>query len=180
MGQFDQISKSPWFMFLDHSMQDLVLQSFDLLDLQRDNILPKYHDYSFIVFPIARAYEGFLKKYLFVHELIDNLDLLNPHFRIGRSLNPDLPNKYKDQDWLFDDLQELCRRCGQRDLALKMWKAWRNGRNKLFHYYFPDHTEFIDLAEAQNLIEDFTIVMSKAVSCMHQQKQRKITGQFLQ
>ena len=53
-----QFKSEAWYQFLDEGMADLVKQAYSLLDKFK---VPEYHDYSFIVFPMAKAYEGFLK-----------------------------------------------------------------------------------------------------------------------
>lgn len=152
-----------WYQFLDHGMQDLVNQSYSLIQQEKKYAKPRYHDYSYILFPIAKAYEGFLKKYLYTLELIDESVLYDRYFRIGRSLNPDLPDKFKDDNWLFDDLLKICRQSQAGDLAKKLWQAWVEGRNQLFHYYFPDHVKFINLIEAEKLVDQFVTAMDQAV-----------------
>ena len=37
---------------------------------------------------------------------------------------------------------------GSKDLAEKIWDSWRNGRNRVFHY-FPHNLEAITLTEAE-------------------------------
>jgi len=79
-----------WFLYLTHPMQDLVVQAFGLLSREKEQN-NGYHDYSFVVFPLAKAYEGFLKKVLVEMGLSDKETVYGRHFRIGKSLNPDLP-----------------------------------------------------------------------------------------
>jgi hypothetical protein len=111
---------------------------------------------------MAKAYEGFLKKFFLNLGLIDRRQFEGRHFRIGKSLNPDLPEKYRDEDWLFDDLQRLCARSKIEPIADKLWEAWRESRNLLFHY-FPEHRNFVDLEEAEERIEQVRSVMDLAV-----------------
>lgn len=157
--------RTSWYLFLDTGMRELVDQSFRLLDDEANLPKNRFRDYSYLVFPIARAYEGFLKKLFESLGLIDQYQLLNPHFRIGRSLNPDLPEKFRDQSWLFDDLHKIYRDCGQPQLAMDMWEAWREGRNQLFHYYFSAQEHFTKLEEADKLVHNFAQVMAKVIDC---------------
>lgn len=154
-----------WFLFLDHGMQDLVSQSLILLKNEQTYKSQRFHDYSFLVFPIARAYEGFLKKLFFRLDLIDKTELLNRHFRIGRSLNPDLPERFKDNSWLYDDILLQCMQHDAPELAENLWNAWKMGRNQLFHYYFPDHYHFISLSTAEERVTMFITVMSSVLDC---------------
>ncbi len=155
-----------WYEYLDEPMQQLVDEAYFLVDHEEMNqsILV---DYAFVVFPMAKAYEGFLKKFFYDLELISLADFQGNHFRIGRSLNPDLPKKFQDEHWIYDDLEKLfaCHpRAEGKKVPQTLWQAWRMGRNALFHY-FPGRHEFIDLDEARvrlNLIKE---AMVQALSC---------------
>ncbi len=92
---------------------------------------PEVHDFSFIVFPVAKTYEGFLRDYFYQAGLIDKRDYEGKYFRIGRSFNPDLPQRLRDEEWIYDDVANLC----SPEVARQLWKAWIEGRNHLFHYY---------------------------------------------
>lgn len=157
--------QTPWYSFLNQSMKALVDQSYQLLYDEQAHKKPRFKDYSFLVFPIARAYEGFLKKFFDEAELISRDELMDPHFRIGRSLNPDLPDKLRDKSWLYDNILEMSTQCNQPDLAMEMWQIWRKGRNQIFHYYFASDTHVLDLNEAREVIEEFSEVMSQVIKC---------------
>ena len=155
-----------WFEYLEPTMRDLVEEAYYLLDREEmggDELV----DYSFIVFPMAKAYEGFVKKFLHDIGLISEKTYLSKHFRIGRSLNPSLPAKYRNGWWLFDDLQRMCE--GIDDAEYKkfprlMWKAWREGRNKIFHY-FAGRERLVSLEEARKLVDGLREVMEMSVKC---------------
>lgn len=105
----------------------------------------KFHDYSFIVFPAAKAYEGFLKKTLLEMGLISRNDYFGKRFRIGRALNPSLDKKYRKKESVYDKLAEYC---GGRDLPDQLWLTWKESRNLLFHW-FPHEANAISLSEAE-------------------------------
>lgn len=172
----------PWFQFLDRSMQDLAKTSYILLDLfqtnphSRDNIdlsptlgrdirddtafRSLIHDYSFIVFPMAKAYEGFLKKWLFTNKLIDKNDYLSDHFRLGKALNPSLDRKFRDNDYVYD---KIVANCSDPHLADRLWDAWKECRNLIFHY-FPDREHLVATTEeAQSRLNQLTSVMAAAL-----------------
>ena len=157
--------REAWFLYLNHSMKDLVEQTFELLAREEAEKKERFHDYSFLLFPIAKAYEGFLKKLLFDLHLITQISRDSIHFRIGRSLNPDLPEKYKNNDWLYGELSDVFERNGCREIAADLWEAWRIGRNKVFHYYMLEHGEFLDLKEAKRRIELICVVMREVLEC---------------
>lgn len=143
-------------------MRDLVRTSFALLEREESHLRQgsgePMHDYSFVVFPMAKAYEGFLKKVFLDMGLINKKQFLGDRFRIGKSLNPHLPVRYQ-WDWVYD---RLAKYCGGEELPLFMWETWKNARNKIFHF-FPDHHEFISLNTARKLITEITQVMEKVL-----------------
>lgn len=159
-------SNEGWYVYLDEPMRELVDQSYYLLDHEEMNERELF-DYSFIVFSMAKAYEGFLKKFFYDIGLIDLADYKGTFFRIGRSLNPDLPNKYRDEHWIYDDLQRMCEshpKGAAKEMPSMLWNAWRMGRNALFHY-FPGKQEFIDLEEARSRVELIRAAIDQAVRC---------------
>lgn len=158
----DELKQSKLFSFLGHSMQDLVVESVELLELFERKKQKKFHDYSFILFPVMKAYEGFLKKYLLEERLITKDAVESRHFRIGRSLSPDLPDFLKDEKWVYDDLDEMCKRMGKGDLAERVWEAWTENRNKLFHF-FPEHVNFVSLEETRDRLDEVLRVMEELV-----------------
>lgn len=157
--------QTAWFNFLDNHMQALVEQSLYLLDQEKNIDHTRFKDYSFIVFPIARAYEGFLKKFFENIGLIGYEDLINPYFRIGRSLNPDLPQRLQDESWLYDDLLRMCQKCDQPNLAMDMWQVWRQGRNQLFHYFLHGEVQMIELNRAEEIVASFVEIMDRVIEC---------------
>ncbi len=157
------LAQEAWFQFLDEGMKDLVNQSYRLLEMfngQFSNV--QFHDYSFIVFPLAKAYEGFLKKWFYASGMIDNQAFQSDHFRIGKALNPSLPPKYKDDWYVFDKVKARCTQNPQ--LADRLWRAWKEGRNLTFHYY--SHRGYaLSLNDAQARIDQLTSAMDAATRC---------------
>ena len=151
-----------WFLYLTHPMQDLVVQAFGLLSREKEQN-NGYHDYSFVVFPLAKAYEGFLKKVLVEMGFSDKETVYGRHFRIGKSLNPDLPKKFRREDWLYAELDGRFDLRGDDRLAGELWAVWREGRNLLFHY-FPEHEGFIALAEAEGIMGRIVGVMERVAA----------------
>ena len=137
---------------MDGTMQELVTQSHDLV------LVPNQHDYAFAIFPMAKAYEGFLKKLFFTLKFISKQQFYGDRFRIGRSLNPNLPKRYQS-DWVFGKLQEFYK---GDSLPLRLWEMWRRGRNQVFHY-MPDHMQEISQKEALNILGLFSEVMECAI-----------------
>ena len=154
-----------WFTYLSEGQKDLVKQAYDLLErFERRSTkseTPEPHDYSFVVFSMAKAYEGFLKKFFLEAKLIDRKTYEGDRFRIGKALNPDLPQRFRGRWWLYGPLTEAC---GDEKVPQKLWRAWKECRNRLFHF-FPRHKHFIDLAEAKERIEQLKIAMKEAIAC---------------
>lgn len=139
---------------MDEPMKGLASQSYELLEQNGNK-----QDYSFAIFPIAKAYEGFLKKLFLDMELISQRQYIGEHFRIGKALNPNLPKRYRS-GWVWDKLTQSC---GGVELPLQLWEAWRRGRNKIFHY-FPDEKAHIDWAEAREIVNNLAEAMGNAVT----------------
>jgi hypothetical protein len=149
-----------WWKYLDDSMRDLVRESFDLITAETQRLATgkPYHDYSFVVFPAAKAYEGFLKKVFLDMRLINTQQFFGDNFRIGRALSPTLPKRYRI-GWVYGRLANYC---GGEELPLKMWDVWKRARNRVFHF-FPQHHECINLEEATTLVRAITEIMGKVL-----------------
>jgi hypothetical protein len=156
-------SEEEWFTYLDEPMQDLISLSWYLLD-REEMMTEGLYDYSFVVFPAAKAYEGFLKKFLWDLGLIGKEDWESDRFRIGRSLNPEVPRDLRTGNWIHDDLKKLCdkyKKEGEECLVDVIWKAWKKGRNKIFHYFGGD-MEALDLIEARDRLSQIKEAMMLA------------------
>lgn len=103
-------------------------------------------DYSFLVSPAAKAYEGFLKDFFFKLHIIDEYSYHSDRFRVGKTLNPTLRYKRFSVFRKLAELDEL----GEQ-LAEILWDAWKFGRNEIFHY-FPDKLKNITKDEAQERV----------------------------
>jgi hypothetical protein len=146
---------------MDEPMKDLAKQTFELLEMEEGKIAlgeKEKHDYGFVVFPLAKSYEGFLKKVLLDMRMITKQQYNREYFRIGKVLNPNLPKRYR-AGWVFG---KLVNACGGEHLPLTLWEVWKKARNKIFHF-FPDHQEFISLAEARELVTELMGGMEAAV-----------------
>ena len=143
-----------WWSYLEEDLQELLKESFLLIDILNGlgADLPggreKFHDYSFVVFPAAKAYEGFLKKVFLDLGFITSQDYYGKQFRIGKALNPSLPKKMmKDGVYL-----KIIQYCSGEVLARKMWETWRDTRNLTFHW-FPEEKNVISFEEAEERVK---------------------------
>lgn len=155
----ESLETKKWWEYLEEDLQELLRESFLLIEILEGMgaDLPagrgKFHDYSFVVFPAAKAYEGFLKKLFLDLKFITEDDYYGKHFRIGKALNPSLPREIRNEHWVY---KKVTNYCGGSELADKLWDTWRLSRNLVFHW-FPDEKNAINLTEAEdriNLIVD--------------------------
>lgn len=160
------IVKQAWFSNLESVHQRAVVSTLDLLEREK-KLQGDFSDYSFILFPIAKAYEGFLKKLLFDLHLIDEHVYFGKKFRIGRALNPDIHQNQRDEWWLYDDLTRFC---GEA-LARKIWNAWVSCRNHVFHFFPSEHNEF-SLQQIESKTLQLIEVFELATQCELTQKKR--------
>ena len=113
-----------------------------LASLEHDHI----NDYSFLVSPISKAYEGYLKDFFLKTHIIDRYDYESDRFRVGKTLNPSL--RYRR----FSIYQKLANLSEEGEsIAEKLWNAWKYGRNEIFHY-FPNNLKNLSRNEAEERI----------------------------
>lgn len=148
-----------WFLFLDDKQQHLVKLSLELWEREKQ-LKSDLFDYSFILFPMSKAYEGFLKKYLYEMGLLSEHMYKSRRFRIGRALNPDVRSEHRDGHWLYDNVEQVC----GKTMARNLWNVWLKSRNQVFHY-FPDHTNMLSLDDVGEHLTEVMEAMEQAVSC---------------
>lgn len=108
----------------------------------------KFHDYAFVVFPAAKAYEGFLKKLFLDLGWITKDDYFGKRFRIGKALNPSLEPGLRQREGVYDKIVDFCQ---GRELADRLWETWRQARNLTFHW-FPREKNAISFEEAKQKV----------------------------
>jgi hypothetical protein len=159
MQRFNLFYTQSWYLYLQPPERELIQISLELL-AREERLNSSFSDYSFIVFPFAKAYEGFLKKFFYDMSLISR-DVYESHrFRIGRALNPDLAPHQQDEQWLYQRIVEQC----DAEVAHSLWFAWLTCRNHLFHF-FPDMPLEISLQQASSSLELLANTMQHAVEC---------------
>lgn len=162
------IQQSSWFQYLDPGQQDLVTTSFHLSEQFKDN--NSISDFSFVVFPMAKAYEGFLKRILLDMQLINHKVYYGRRFRIGRALNPDVNPKQRDQWWLYDDVARIF----NEELAREIWQTWLECRNHVFHF-FPNGDQRLSLIDATSCLNKMQNVMAVTVELLKKHHENKKT-----
>ncbi len=142
------LKEKPWYNYLEEDLRELLEQSFELLD-KVPGWKDGFHDYSFIVFPAAKAYEGYLKKIFLDKGFISSADYYGKHFRIGKALNPQLEPRFRSES-IYDKITTALG--GEHYIADMLWDTWRNCRNLVFHW-FPDEKKAINFEEAKARVE---------------------------
>lgn len=147
---------SPLFKYLSPGQRGLVEESLFLIDDLKSHSENRVTDYSYIVFPIAKAYEGFLKQLFLDRGYISNNQYNSTHFRIGKALTPNLAYHLGEKSVYV----QIKNKSGIL-LADMLWQMWKQGRNLVFHY-FPHNYQALSLQEGEKLVYDFIRVMEKA------------------
>lgn len=147
--------ESQFWSYLSQGQKDLLDEGLYLMDdIIRDHAY-QFKDYSFLVFPFAKAYEGFLKQIFRDKKLISRLDYISDHLRLGKLMSPNLIGKLGDRS-LYKKIQEQY----SQELADKVWNVWKNGRNQIFHY-FPHNIKAISFNESRGICLDILRTMEE-------------------
>ncbi len=168
----NSLENKVWWNYVEHDLRELLKISYHLLSVARtwDETI---HDYSFVVFPAAKAYEGFLKKLFLELGFISESDFNGKRFRIGKALNPTLDQKYRKKMSVYDKISNYC---NGPDLADQLWDTWKNSRNLLFHW-FPNEKNAISLDQAELCLQMITKSMDASYShCEVDLLKRKINN----
>ena len=115
-----------------------------------------FKDYSFLVFPYAKAYEGFLKQLFLDIKFISHLDYISNHLRLGKLMSPNLIGRLGDRS-LYKKITEA----STRDLADRIWNTWKTGRNQIFHF-FPNNIKAVTFDEAEGIVKDIIATMEES------------------
>jgi hypothetical protein len=157
----NHLENRSWWNYIHEDLQELLKQSLLLVDIFEKGRLPdspegspdsmangkKFHDYAFIVFPAAKAYEGFLKTLFRDLGFITEEEFSGKRFRIGKALNPNLEKRFREES-VYDKLVSFCQ---GKELPDALWDAWKSGRNLIFHW-FPNERNVITFEEAKELV----------------------------
>lgn len=165
---------SNWWQYLSKPQQNLIQEAFYLLEDSKTHPpaggAGPVSDYSYLVFPVAKAYEGFLKQIFLDMDLIKKWQYESDHFRIGKALSPNLARKLRKNS-IYGQLVSR----GLKDLADKLWNGWKQGRNLVFHY-FPHNFRALTQDEAEKLMNELVSAMKEAVSISQKVKEKPKPG----
>lgn len=114
-------------------------------------------DYSYLVFPFAKLYEGFLKKLFLDAKIISDREYKSDHFRIGKVLSPNMVRRLGERS----AYRQISDRYGDQ-LAARLWHTWKEGRNMVFHY-FPHNYRSLTRPAAVEVVNQLLGTMREAV-----------------
>lgn len=135
--------------------------------LKKVEIKDNINDYSFLVAPIAKSYEGFVKDFFLKLKVISIEEYEGDRFRVGKTLNPSL--RYKR----FSVFQKLANYNEKgEELAEILWDAWKFGRNEIFHY-FPNNYKGLSRDESEERIVLLLKAIIKAGQFLNQESKTK-------
>ncbi len=141
--------------YFSTTQKDLIQEGNYLMGIT-ENHGYRFKDYSFLVFPYAKAYEGYLKQLFLDLNFISHLDYISDHFRIGKYLSPHLMMRLGDRS-IYGQIIKF----SSEDIAARIWEVWKTGRNEVFHYY-PHNIKRLTFTDAQNLNEELMATMVDA------------------
>ncbi len=145
-----------FWLYLSQSQKDLLLEGDYLMNdvIKHNNY--SFKDYSFLIFPYAKAYEGYLKKLFFDLGFLSHLDYISDHLRLGKLMSPQLIDHLGDRS-LFKKIKER----STKETADMIWETWKVGRNQIFHY-FPHNTRGVTFEEAEETVNRIIVTMQEA------------------
>ncbi len=148
---------SQLWQYLSPDERSLVSDGELLIEDRKSHPNERLSDYSYLVFPFAKLYEGFLKQLFLDLQIISDRDYRSDHFRIGKALSPNLARRLGGRS-AYGQIEE---RFG-KSLADKLWDTWKKGRNLVFHY-FPQNYRKLTFEEAEGIITLITSTMEESV-----------------
>ena len=149
------IHREPIWEYFSATQRDLIQEGNYLMGITEDHGY-RFKDYSFLVFPYAKAYEGYLKQLFLDLNFISHLDYISDHFRIGKYLSPHLTVRLGGRSIYTQIIKQ-----SSEDLAARIWESWKLGRNEVFHYY-PHNIKRLTFTDAKNLNEGLLATMVEA------------------
>jgi hypothetical protein len=147
--------------YLTPEMRDLVVEGERLLEscqLQGD---VQIKDFSYLVFPWGKLYEGFLKKVFLDLKFITPEDYYGNEVRIGKLLSTGMGNKPAHRLSIMSELSSS--KILGENLTKAMRSVWKNSRNSVFHF-FPDNVYKLDIDTAKKRINEVVKCMELVVN----------------
>lgn len=142
--------------YLSVPQQDLIIEGNYLKDQIINDAEYSFKDYSFLVFPFAKAYEGYLKQIFLDVGFISHLDYVSDHFRIGKVLSPNLKERLGDRSVYVQIERSI-----SSEFAQKVWSTWKLHRNEILHYY-PHNLKAITFETADFVVKTILNTMQES------------------
>ncbi len=162
-----ELERKPIWRYFSQAQKDLIEEGLYLKDdIVRDHAF-QFKDYSFLIFPFAKAYEGFLKQLFKDVKFISHLDYISDHLRLGKLLSPHLVAKLGQRSLYLQIIN-----CSGEPLAARIWKAWKLGRNEVFHY-FPHNLRAVTFPDAEKTITELLCTMDESYDQLRTMKVRQ-------
>ncbi len=158
-SSLESLGKKVWWNYIHEDLRELLRLSLFLIEKflgQKEKI--HIHDWAFLVFPAAKAYEGFLKTLFYDLGFINKEQFYGKTFRVGKALNPNLKKHLREKESVYDKLVNFC---NGEELPNSLWNTWKKGRNLLFHW-FPDEKNVVSFEEARERVEEIISNMDLA------------------
>jgi len=150
--------------YLSPTQQQLATDGQLLVDDWEQHHVKELSDYSYLVFPFAKLYEGFLKQLFRDLDIITEREYQSANFRVGKVLSPNLVRRLGHRS----AYGHLAKRYSTT-LAERLWNTWKQGRNLVFHY-FPHNLRRLSFVEANEIIAMIETSMMEAIEEMRPQK----------
>ncbi|MBI3559710.1 hypothetical protein HY087_01105 [Candidatus Gottesmanbacteria bacterium] len=171
MGQMEKIEEgSILWQYLSREERDLASDGAFLIEDSARHADQEPTDYSYLVFPFAKLYEGFLKDLFLDLGIISQRDYYSNHYRIGKALSPNLLRRLGNRS----AYGQLAKQFGD-GLAVMLWHAWKEGRNLVFHYY-PHNLKALTRTGAIELVSMIVRAMEDGVRVTREFRTRKSTN----
>ncbi len=147
--------------YLSQNQKDLMMEGDYLMNevIRHGNY--SFKDYSFLIFPFAKAFEGYLKRLFLDAGFISHLDYVSDHLRLGKMMSPHLVSNLGDRS-----LYKQVWMATTKDLADRVWETWKLGRNQVFHY-FPHNTKGVSFEDAERIINQLVQTMKEVHEQLH-------------
>lgn len=144
-----------FWVYLSKPQQNLILEGNYLMNNVIKQTAYTFQDYSFLVFPYAKAFEGYLKMIFFDAGFISHLDYISDHLRLGKLMSPNIADRLGERS-LYNKVKLNVNEA----LADMIWDGWRLGRNEIFHY-FPHNLRSISITQAEGIVDQLIQTMQQ-------------------
>lgn len=152
---------SPLWDYLTPDMRDLAIEGEKLLDSCNLSGDIRIKDFSYLVFPWGKLYEGFLKKIFLDLGYITPEDYYGNEIRIGKLISTGLGTKPPHRLSIYKEMSSA--KIFGENLSKIIKGVWRNSRNMVFHF-FPNNIYKVDLELAKKRINETVKCMELVVN----------------